>query len=211
MPRPNAFPIPCLTLAQRRRFESKTIPEPNTGCLLWIGTMRPNGYGAFCVGGVTYPAHRVSVALTGRRVPINRLADHRCRTPLCVNAEHLRMVTCRENSIENSLSVSALNAAMTACGRCRGPFGTLSNGQRRCRRCLRAAAAKAKSLRYQRDPEFARRLRRASARRYSEMHVQINARRRHAYATNPDYRQRRKDSARSTRAGNQTKQFAETR
>ena len=29
------------------RFEEKYIPEPNSGCWIWLGTVQKNGYGRF--------------------------------------------------------------------------------------------------------------------------------------------------------------------
>lgn len=83
------------------RFWNKVAPEPNSGCFLWLGTA-PNGYGQiqWKVGDVfkRVGAHILAVLASGRSIPAGWTVDHRCETTVCVNAQHLEVVTNAENT-----------------------------------------------------------------------------------------------------------------
>lgn len=97
--------------AFRERFESKYIPEPNSGCWLWVGSFsskRVDGvsiksYGkiGFRADGVprTLSAHRVSYELHVGEIPKGLTLDHLCRVLSCVNPDHLEPVSLAENVI----------------------------------------------------------------------------------------------------------------
>jgi hypothetical protein len=77
-------------------------PHLDSRCWLWTGAAKStNGettYGTFWDGEKVVPAHRYAYELhTGQMVPE---LDHRCRIRLCVNPEHLRPVT-RKQNMEN--------------------------------------------------------------------------------------------------------------
>lgn len=72
------------------------IPEPNSGCWLWIGKMT-HGYGKATIAMREVPAHRFSYELFRGPIPAGLVLDHLCRVPLCVNPDHLEPVTNREN------------------------------------------------------------------------------------------------------------------
>jgi hypothetical protein len=81
------------------RFEDRAHPEPNSGCFLWAGkSINPRyGYGGFFLDGKNIPAHRAAWMLFRGPIPAAMEIDHLCRTPACVNPEHLRVVTKAEN------------------------------------------------------------------------------------------------------------------
>jgi hypothetical protein len=83
--------IACVPLVLR--FEEKTIPEPNSGCLLWLGALTPEGYGKIYDGGRMRFAHIVAYELNVGRVPQGKELDHKCRVRCCVNWLHLEPVT----------------------------------------------------------------------------------------------------------------------
>lgn len=74
-----------------------------SGCWFWTGARsRGRGnrkwYGSFRVGGRVVRAHRFSCdVLGGRTCPPGHHRDHTCRFSLCVNFEHLEIVTHEEN------------------------------------------------------------------------------------------------------------------
>jgi hypothetical protein len=75
-----------------------TVPEPNTGCLLWLGAVCKSGYGriASSSGGSPVLAHRIAYECAHGPIGRRHLC-HRCDTPSCVNPEHLFVGTQRDN------------------------------------------------------------------------------------------------------------------
>lgn len=50
------------------RLERHSIPEPNSGCLLWLGSVSAGGYGQLMLpGGIPRPAHRLAYELNDPR------------------------------------------------------------------------------------------------------------------------------------------------
>lgn len=120
------------------KLERLSIPEPNTGCTLWLGAVNTKGYGALN----STLAHRVAYAEAFGPIPDGMEVNHRCRTRCCVNPAHLEAVTHRQN-IDYGVAMRV---------RCRRghpfegdnvyvyPTGTPQAGVRRCRACYQAAA-----------------------------------------------------------------------
>lgn len=77
------------------RFRDKIEPQPD-GCIVWKAA-RSNGYGRCWFKGKQYFTHRLAVILAGREIPEGLTVDHLCRNKLCVNPEHLEVVTLLEN------------------------------------------------------------------------------------------------------------------
>lgn len=123
-------------------FLDKIEPEPMSGCWLWTGSRTANGYGLATRKGRTQAAHRaVYELLVG---PITKpTLDHKCRVRCCVNPDHLRPMTLRDNIMApGSTAPSKLNADKTCCPRHGTPFFTKRRGdkpgiRRDCRECRR--------------------------------------------------------------------------
>ena len=84
------------------KFMEFVVPEPNSGCWIWIGPLFTNGYGSICVGGrnnrKNHLAHRVSYALHyGKYPPRAKVVMHKCDVKCCVNPEHLTLGTQYDN------------------------------------------------------------------------------------------------------------------
>ena len=77
------------------RFWSKCVPEPNSGCWLWIAASS-HGYGAIRIDGKTRRAHRLAYEIATGRTD-HEDTDHKCRTTNCVNPSHLEGVSHAEN------------------------------------------------------------------------------------------------------------------
>lgn len=120
----------------RQRFDAKWTPEPNTGCWLWTACVVHSGYGNFD----REEAHRVAWRLYRGPIPEGMYIDHMCRVRSCVNPDHLRVVTPKQNSLENSESFAAKYAKQTECVRGH-PFSgdnlRVDAGGRRCKQCDR--------------------------------------------------------------------------
>lgn len=80
------------------RLERHSMPEPNTGCQIWLSSSRnPYGHGHMGVGGKSIMAHRVAWMCNRGPIPDGMLVLHRCDTPGCVNPNHLFLGTSQDN------------------------------------------------------------------------------------------------------------------
>lgn len=102
-------------LSLQERFESHCIPEPNTGCWLWIGATGSDGYGKAIVDGRSRRAHRVSWEMFRGEIPPDVVICHRCDNPPCVNPSHLFLGTQLDNIADRHSK-----------GRSAGPRGVLN-------------------------------------------------------------------------------------
>ncbi len=101
-------------LSARERFEIGH--EKTATCWNWIGTPSA-AYGQVMISGRRLLAHRLSFELHHGPVPAGLYVDHICRNKRCVNPNHLRAVTPRQNVFENSISPIIALSAQTHCKR----------------------------------------------------------------------------------------------
>jgi len=74
----------------QQRFEDKIIPEPNSGCWIWVGSLNPQtGYGQISSGERPETAHRVSWRLNRGPIPEGMHVLHHCDQRWCCNPDHL--------------------------------------------------------------------------------------------------------------------------
>lgn len=135
------------------RFERSTIPEPNSGCLLWLGSHDHHGYGQMRNGQTLFYVSHIALQLAGRPIPKGMWALHRCDNPYCVNADHLFIGTQKDN-MADAINKGRFNMTGLELGRgwqrnqthcSRGhPFSgdnlVMQGTNRQCRTCKNAAS-----------------------------------------------------------------------
>lgn len=116
----------------------RSIPEPNSGCWLWLGCINKHGYGSYG----RYLAHRISYE--ANEIPAGLTIDHLCRVRCCVNPDHLEAVTHKVNVLRG-VSPSALHSRKSSCLHGHPLSGRnlyiYPSGRRGCRACSDIAVA----------------------------------------------------------------------
>lgn len=121
-------------------------PHINTDdCMLYARNLGSNGYGRtnWYINGVntSIQVHRAMYEYFIGPIPDGLVVDHLCRTPACINPDHLEPVTQKEN-LDRGYGISAINGRKTHCikGHEFTPETTTINknrGDRVCRLCVR--------------------------------------------------------------------------
>jgi hypothetical protein len=133
--------MPAHKIPLAKRLFSRLIIDPESGCLLWTGYLKNNGYAQIQIGieRRQYLVHRVMYELFIGPIPPGFQVDHLCHTRRCASPAHLEAVTPRVNTLR-STGITAERAVRTHC-----PAGheyDLLNtywhgGSRSCKECSR--------------------------------------------------------------------------
>lgn len=83
-----------------RRFHKSYQIVSESGCWIWTGTDRGNGYGCIMVESTLTAAHRFSFELYKGPIPDGHVICHACDVPSCVNPAHLWSGTHKDNAID---------------------------------------------------------------------------------------------------------------
>lgn len=75
-----------------------------TDCWLWTGAIDKNGYGISAIKQRKISAHRVSYLLHYGEIPPNLYVLHTCHNPSCVNPNHLKIGTQKDN-IQDQINI----------------------------------------------------------------------------------------------------------
>lgn len=84
-----------MAMGLKEYMAKNTMPEPMSGCHIWIGVRSNRGYGFARVGSRTdgtrklRSAHRVSYEMNVGEIPHGLFCLHKCDTPSCINPSHL--------------------------------------------------------------------------------------------------------------------------
>lgn len=84
--------------ALREHLLKHSIPEPNTGCWLWLRCVQEFGYGRINTGDIQTYTHRASFLAFRGDIPSGLCVLHSCDVPSCINPDHLRLGTKQENT-----------------------------------------------------------------------------------------------------------------
>jgi hypothetical protein len=129
--------------ARLKDIIEKRIEKQSSGCWNWKGAMRA-GYGCVKVKGKIISAHRYFYSMFKGDIPDSMLILHNCDNKLCVNPDHLRLGTYKENfedAVERGQAKGVLDRQKKPV---KHPSKTSYNNGCRCDLCK---AAKAESMR----------------------------------------------------------------
>lgn len=92
--------------------DGPTMDHMETPCWVWTAAkLKKSKYGVIRVAGKTVYAHRLSWELFSEEaIPHGMKIDHRCRHTSCVNPEHLRLATQKQN-MENRTGLCSNNTS----------------------------------------------------------------------------------------------------
>lgn len=91
----------CSSAADLKRFWLRV--HKTSGCWLWTAATWGKGYGCFKLGRRNFTAHRISWLIHYGEIPPCVFVLHDCDVPLCVNPEHLRLGSLKDNARDASL------------------------------------------------------------------------------------------------------------
>lgn len=86
-----------------KTFEDRYIPEPNSGCWIWLQAVDKDGYGKLGIAGKTLKAHKLSYELYKGEVVAGLHVLHRCDLTSCVNPDHLFLGTHLDNMRDQNI------------------------------------------------------------------------------------------------------------
>lgn len=134
-PNPRSY-LRSAAVIDRLLYRTSLAPD---GCWIWRGTTDAHGYGEIGLGGDRAPTrkvHRVAYEQLVGPIPEGLTIDHLCRTPSCVNPEHLEPVPLTVNIQRGWAARPHRLAGICRNGHAMTPENT-TDGKNRCRECAR--------------------------------------------------------------------------
>jgi hypothetical protein len=124
------------------RIADKYTPVPFSGCWIWLASTTAQGYGQIYVKNRMVLVHvYLWEQMHGAKPPGMELDHAACDTTFCINPDHLRLVSHRDNMLRGSRNVCAINARKTHCKmghELAGDNLILKDRYRYCRACRKA-------------------------------------------------------------------------
>ncbi|WP_082903520.1 HNH endonuclease [Devosia elaeis] len=85
-------------ISEAERLWSASIPEPNSGCWIWLQSVNHRGYGQVQFRGKKAKAHRASWMANVGPIPDGQMVLHRCDNRSCINPDHLFLGSAKDNT-----------------------------------------------------------------------------------------------------------------
>ena len=79
------------------KLDHLSMPEPNSGCQLWLGCTYRHGYGQINWRGRARAAHRLAWEVANGPIPDGLVVCHRCDVAGCINPQHMWLGTQADN------------------------------------------------------------------------------------------------------------------
>jgi hypothetical protein len=121
------------------RLSLRSVRNVKTGCIEWVAYLDRYGYGTLNYRGKVIRAHRASYEVTHGPILEGLVIDHLCDNRKCINPEHLKAVSNKDNVTR----AAHINMQLYRDNRCiRGHEKTGENlyispsGRRECRLCV---------------------------------------------------------------------------
>lgn len=125
-------------------FFERIKRDKETKCWNWVGALGATKYGTATIDRQAISAHRLSYLLFNGNLEPTLDIDHLCKNIVCVNPEHIRQTSRKENNL-NSTSPSRAHALKTHCAKgheysLENTYRNPTNGSRGCRICRKNVA-----------------------------------------------------------------------
>ena len=90
------YPVEKRYNSPEEAFAART--EWQGACLVWTGGKDSDGYGRIQINYSSVTTHTYAWERENKDIPEGMIIDHRCHNRACVNTNHLRLVTRKQNS-----------------------------------------------------------------------------------------------------------------
>ena len=101
--------------APQERFDDKVEIITESGCHIWLGCVTRQGYGQLWFNGKVRYTHRLSYEWNHGEIPEGLMVLHSCDTRCCVNPNHLRVGTVKDNAEDRMARGRDYNTNKTHC------------------------------------------------------------------------------------------------